>query len=593
MGKDVVPKGAARADRSNGAGVGLLRGNPERGGFFLLFILLALVPLALLGLGPGAGVAQEQQGGRRVTGEGQAAFPSAADPDGLPGCRFLVDASQDDSGPSGSFTCELSDEAIARGFPFTKIEAQVTKVEAPSQDDATIEGSAVVELTDGGPIEDVPTLIGVHAGGPGVGELRIFLEGVLDGRIGDETPGDGDYSLFPQEVTEGSIEILLEGPGPSPSPSTSPTESPGPSPTPTPTPGVSPSPTPTPTASPNPSPTFSSPSSGPPSPGPTGPLPSPSIKDAPFVVAGTESTARLMAILAELSPNGTPDQGDILAVVGPFPVAGLAWWQNDWHAYRCCPFPHIHQGLDVFAPRGTPVVAAADGHVSQKLDGPISGLAVEITDVGNTQYFYAHLSGFASGIAAGTRVHAGQVLGYIGNTGNASRTLPHLHFEIQPGGIPVPPMPIVDRWLRLAEERARSLVERRIGRTILDPASLPLWIRRAQELGGGDAAREIGDEATLRRLGSHRSAAADQHPAGPLVAFAAGALLILLVFPAVMVGIKDARKGWEQGGGRLPPEPAGWPGRSGRSGPPTGERDRSPGRDPRAGSPGRQRPAAR
>jgi hypothetical protein len=263
-----------------------------------------------------------------------------------------------------------------------------------------------------------------------------------------------------------------------------------------------------------------------------------------------------MAILAELSPDGTPRLDDILSVVGPFPVAGLAWWQDDWHAYRCCPFPHLHQGLDLFAPRGTPVVAAADGDVSQKVNGPISGLAVEITDTGNTQYFYAHLSAFGPEISLGTRVHIGQVVGYIGNTGNASGTVPHLHFEIQPNGVPLPPMPIVDGWLRWTEQRALALVHQRTGGAYPDPATIREWVQKALELAGGGTSQEIGDEAALR-TDRHRQASAvlDFRPSGLLAAFAAGAMFMLILMPAVLGGLRGGRRGvgWARRGPR--PEP--------------------------------------
>ena len=323
-----------------------------------------------------------------------------------------------------------------------------------------------------------------------------------------------------------------------------------------------------------------------------------------------------MAILAELSPNGTPRLDDILSVVGPFPVAGLAWWHNDWHAYRCCPFPHLHQGLDLFAPRGTPVVAAADGFVSQKVNGPISGLAIEITDAGKTEYFYAHLSAFGPGISLGTQVHVGQIVGYIGNTGNASRTIPHLHFEVQPNGIPVPPMPFVDRWLVQSEQRAEALVQQMTGRTGLDPATLRLWIRKALELansGGGRLKLVLGTTT----LGPHRllaygtapqkeqrnaealghivplhgdppiaSALPDLRPSGPLAAFAAGALYILILMPAVMAGLRGARRGIEQSPGGPRPEPAAEPPRS--AGEESGVEEQ-----PHPSGLGRHRPAAR
>jgi murein DD-endopeptidase MepM/ murein hydrolase activator NlpD len=552
------------------------RENTERRFLILLFLLLALVPLALLGLGPDAGVAHGQEGDARVTGEGQAAFPPTVGEAGVPGCRFQVDAFKNQAGSGGSFTCELPDQSVSLGFPFRSVYVEVTGLDAPSADEATLQGPALVQVPDGGLIQDVPASILLHAGGPGSGKIHIHLQGVFDGRPGDETPGDGDYSLVTQNVTEGSIDIQLAGP--SPSPSTSPTGSPGPTPSPT----GSPTPSPTSSPSPHPSPT----SSHPPAPGPGTPPPSPPIGDGPFTLGGTHSTARLMAILSELSADGNPRLDDVLSVVGPFPVAGLAWWQNDWHAFRCCPFPHLHQGLDMFAPRGTPVVAADDGYISRKLDGPISGMAVEITNAGGTQYFYAHLSGFGPGIDIGTLVHVGQVVGFIGNTGNASRTITHLHFEIQPNGVPVPPMPIVDAWLGVSEQRALALTERRTGRTfsLSDSATIRLWIAKALELAGHGSAQEIGDESAMRG-GPRRAAFFDLRPSGPLAGFAAGALFIMILMPAVLTGLRDARRGRRWGGGPGPRPAAGAEG-------PVGERE-TVDEQPDPGGLGRHRPAAR
>lgn len=552
--------------------------NTERRGVFLLFVLLALLPLAVLGLGPDAGVAQGQEGNARVVGQGRAGFPSAYGQEHVPGCVFQVDASKDESGAGGSFTCELLDQAGSLGLPFSSIDVEVTGLDVPSENEATLEGPAVVELPSEQFINDVPASVHVHAGGPGTGALQIHLEGVFDGERGDEIPDDGDYTLVPQDVTEGSIDIQLEGPWPSPSPSVTPSETPGPSPSASPPPTPSPSPRPSPTSSVPPPP-------GPPDPGSGGPPPNQPDSDAPFTLGGTHSTARLMAILAQLAPDGIPRLDDILSVVGPFPVAGLAWWQDDWHAPRCCPYPHLHQGLDLFAPRGTPVVAAVDGYVTQKGNGPISGLAVEIRDAGNTEYFYAHLSGFASGIGLGTRVHMGQVLGYIGNTGNASHSTPHLHFEIQPNGIPVPPMPIVDGWLGFSEQRALALVLEKNGGSYPDAATIRLWISKALALAGSDGEGEGGDGAP-QKAAPRPAALIAFHKPGPLVAFAAGSLFILILMPAVLAGFRDARRG------RVPA-------RGGPSGRSVVDRRKSVGEpasvdgQPDPGGLGRHRPAAR
>ena len=125
------------------------------------------------------------------------------------------------------------------------------------------------------------------------------------------------------------------------------------------------------------------------------------------------------------------------------PVAGGASFINDWGFPRSG--GRTHKGTDMFAPRGTPVVATGDGVVSLKTNSLGGTVAYLRADHGVT-YYYAHLDGYAAGISSGSRVSAGTRLGFVGNTGNALGTSPHLHFQIHPGGgAPVNPYPTLAR----------------------------------------------------------------------------------------------------------------------------------------------------
>jgi murein DD-endopeptidase MepM/ murein hydrolase activator NlpD len=102
-----------------------------------------------------------------------------------------------------------------------------------------------------------------------------------------------------------------------------------------------------------------------------------------------------------------------------------------------------HHGVDIFAKRGTPVRAVIDGHVRTGTGG-IGGnhvwLSGGMLGLGGARYYYAHLDSFA--IESGDTVKKGELLGYVGNTGNARTTPPHLHFGIYSGG-PVDPAPFL------------------------------------------------------------------------------------------------------------------------------------------------------
>jgi len=110
-----------------------------------------------------------------------------------------------------------------------------------------------------------------------------------------------------------------------------------------------------------------------------------------------------------------------------------------------------HHGTDIFAASGTPLVAVADGTLSKVGVNHLGGNRLWLADDRGTAYYYAHLSAYAPGMTDGVRVRAGQVIGFVGNTGDAISTPPHLHFEIHPGdGDSVDPYPYLMAWLRNA-----------------------------------------------------------------------------------------------------------------------------------------------
>jgi murein DD-endopeptidase MepM/ murein hydrolase activator NlpD len=89
-----------------------------------------------------------------------------------------------------------------------------------------------------------------------------------------------------------------------------------------------------------------------------------------------------------------------------------------------------HQGIDIMAKRGTPVRAAMPGTIAKLFTSKLGGTTIYQYDETKTYiFYYAHLEGYAAGISVGQRVEQGQVIAYVGSTGNA--TTPHLHFEIQ------------------------------------------------------------------------------------------------------------------------------------------------------------------
>ncbi len=102
-----------------------------------------------------------------------------------------------------------------------------------------------------------------------------------------------------------------------------------------------------------------------------------------------------------------------------------------------------HEGVDIFAPRGTAVLAVADGIVTNVAETKIGGRVVWQQDVvRGVEYYYAHLE--SQNVRPGQHVRAGDVIGRVGNTGNARTTPPHLHFGVyRPGRVAINPVPFI------------------------------------------------------------------------------------------------------------------------------------------------------
>jgi murein DD-endopeptidase MepM/ murein hydrolase activator NlpD len=91
----------------------------------------------------------------------------------------------------------------------------------------------------------------------------------------------------------------------------------------------------------------------------------------------------------------------------------------------------MHEAVDIMAPRGTPVRAVDDGRIEKLFTSVPGGITIYQIDATNTfTYYYAHLDRYAKGLAQGALVKRGDVIGYVGSTGNAAPNAPHLHFAI-------------------------------------------------------------------------------------------------------------------------------------------------------------------
>jgi len=159
-----------------------------------------------------------------------------------------------------------------------------------------------------------------------------------------------------------------------------------------------------------------------------------------------EFASRAQALFAPL--NGTQLRMPVVGVI----ARNL---NDSWHDPR--EGGRVHKGIDIFAPRGTEVIAVADGIVSYIGDQKLGGHCIWLTTENGASFYYAHLDRWAPGLYEGMEVQAGDLVGFVGNTGNARNTPSHLHFGVNESDEMVNPYPLLTRAVTVA--RAHPHVE--------------------------------------------------------------------------------------------------------------------------------------
>lgn len=158
-----------------------------------------------------------------------------------------------------------------------------------------------------------------------------------------------------------------------------------------------------------------------------------------FIVAALIEGAAAVGVLAYLAATGrelvlsvrTREARKAAEREIVIPVAGVrrAELRDSFHAPRSGGRQHL--GIDIMAPEGTPVLAAATGVIVKRDSSALGGISLYERGMdATTLYFYAHLSRYAPGIDEGDLVRQGDVIAYVGHTGNASASAPHLHFGV-------------------------------------------------------------------------------------------------------------------------------------------------------------------
>ncbi len=150
--------------------------------------------------------------------------------------------------------------------------------------------------------------------------------------------------------------------------------------------------------------------------------------------AGETSTTEPSTTTTTVAPTTTtttiPPERSTSGLVCP--VDGAVSFSDTWGAPRSG--GRTHKGVDMSASRGTPLVAMETGRIYRLSNSTLGGLSIYLLGNSGDVYYYAHLDAFADGLAGGQSVSAGDLVGYVGTTGNSPSWIPHLHLGWQPGG---------------------------------------------------------------------------------------------------------------------------------------------------------------
>ena len=130
-------------------------------------------------------------------------------------------------------------------------------------------------------------------------------------------------------------------------------------------------------------------------------------------------------------PSSAPEARDLAARHLTIPVEGVSadTLVRSYHAARSG--GREHEAIDILAPRNTPVIAVEDGTIAKLFLSKVGGKTIYQFDPHREYaYYYAHLERYAEGLKEGETVHRGEIIGYVGTTGNAPKNTPHLHFAV-------------------------------------------------------------------------------------------------------------------------------------------------------------------
>ncbi|MCU1266561.1 MAG: Peptidase [Acidobacteria bacterium] len=160
----------------------------------------------------------------------------------------------------------------------------------------------------------------------------------------------------------------------------------------------------------------------------------------PQVANGAGRVADRLLLYVHVAELYTKDPDRKLAM--PLAEVQTSQVANTWHAPR--DGNRLHEGQDIFAPQGTPIYSATSGYVLNVGENRLGGQTVSVAGAGGRVYYYAHLDSYAHDLHEGDYVTTRTILGYVGTTGNAAGTPPHLHFGVYtPGGGAINPLPLL------------------------------------------------------------------------------------------------------------------------------------------------------